>query len=71
MSSNKLEIFSQNVEVIHDWPVQTCSKDVERFLGLANYHRSFVKDFSERAEPLYKIVGKWKFQWADRKLMMT
>ena len=66
VSSNKLAMSSQNVQVIHDWPVPTCSKDVERFLGLANYHRSFVKDFSKRAEPLYRLVGKGKFQWTDR-----
>ena len=66
VSSNKRAMPSQNVQFNHDWPVPTCSKDVERFLGLANYHRSFIKDLSERTEPLYRLVGKGKFQWANR-----
>ena len=32
-------------------------------MGLANYHRTFVKDFSKLAEPLYRITGKRKFVW--------
>ena len=38
------------------------SKDVERFLGLANYHRSFIKNFAHIAVPLYKVTGKQEFQ---------
>ena len=34
-------------------------------MGLANYHRSFVKDFSRIAEPLYSVVGKKKFMWGE------
>ena len=66
MSSNrKLALSSQNAQVIHDLPVPACLKDIKRLLGLTNYHRSFVKDFSKRAEPLYRLVGKGKFQWDD------
>jgi hypothetical protein len=36
---------------------------VERFLGFANYHRSFIKDFAKISGPLYEITGKAKLQW--------
>ena len=40
-----------------------CSKDVVRFADLANYHRSFVKNFSELgAAPLYQVLDNHKFQ---------
>jgi hypothetical protein len=41
------------------------TKHVERFLGFANYHRSFIKDFAKISGPLYEIAGKTKFQWKE------
>ena len=48
-----------DIQTVNNWPTPKCSKDVERFAGLANYHRVIVKNFSELAAP----VGKHKFQW--------
>ncbi len=60
---------ARDTETVSTWPKPNCSKDVERFMGLANYHRNFVKNFAELAEPLYRIVGKNKYQWADEQEM--
>ena len=38
--------------------------DVERFLGLANYHRTFDKEFAGIAFPLYRVTGK-QFKWDE------
>ncbi len=38
-----LSMAESDVKVVEDWPTPTCSKDVQRFIGLANYHRAFVK----------------------------
>ena len=54
-----------DIQTVRNWPKPQCSKDVERFAGLANYHRGFVKDFSRLAAPLYQVVGKYKFQWGS------
>ena len=62
---NKMAMTEEDCEVVQSWPTPTCSKDVERFMGLANYHRSFVKNFSELAEPLYSVVGKYNFKWGQ------
>ena len=69
VSGNKLAMSAQNTQVIMDWPKPTCSKDVEKFMGLANYHRAFVNDFSKLAEPLYWVVGKGKFVWSKEQEM--
>ncbi len=47
VSHDSLEIADQDVVTVKNWPVPSCSKDVERFLGLVNYHRVFVPDFAE------------------------
>ena len=62
ISNDKLSVTDADIQSVALWPVPACSKDVERFMGLANYHRSFIKNFSQLADPLYRVVGKKKFQ---------
>ena len=40
-------------------------KDVQKFLGLANYYRRFVKDFAKIARPLYEMTRK-ENKWSRR-----
>ena len=63
VSSNCIAMSDIDIQTVKNWPTPKCSKDVERFAGLANYHRAFVKNFSELAAPLYQVEGKHKFQW--------
>ena len=65
VTGDSLCMSDKDTAVVDTWPVPKSSKDVERFMGLANYHRSFVKDFSRIAEPLYSVVGKKKFMWGE------
>jgi len=52
------------VEGITNWPTPTKVKDVQSFLGLANFYRRFVKDFSKIAAPLHKLTRKdQKWEW--------
>ena len=42
-------------------------KDMQKFLGLANYYRQFVKDFAKIAKPLHEIMRKEiKWNWGER-----
>jgi len=42
-------------------------KYVQKFLGLANYYRRFVKDFAKIARPLYEMMRKEnKWSWRER-----
>ena len=42
-------------------------KDVQKFLGLANYYRQFVKDFAKIAKLLHEITRKeTKWNWGER-----
>ena len=40
-------------------------KEVERFLGFANYHRSFIKDFAKIAASLKRNTSKNPFEWKE------
>src|ERR1700724_2672312 len=54
------------LESIARWAVPTKVKEVQSFLGLANYYRRFIKDFSKIATPLHKLTRKdHPWSWTD------
>ena len=62
---NSKEMWETDIETVRYWPLPLSSKDVERFLVLANYHRAFIRDFARIAVPLYRITGKKEFVWEE------
>ena len=69
VSNNSLEMSNSDIKVVKDWTTPKCSKDVERFLGLANYHRGFIKDFARLAVPLYRVTGQKNFIWGEEQVL--
>ena len=54
------------ITAVSNWPAPLCKKDVQRFLGLANYYRRFIKGFADIAKPLQRLVEKNSlFEWTD------
>jgi len=46
------------------WPKPKNIKDVRKFLGLANYYRRFIKNFTQVARPMNMLIRKnIKWQW--------
>jgi len=48
----------EKVEGVLNWPVPRNVKEVQKFLGFANYYRRFIKDFARIAAPLHMLVRK-------------
>jgi len=60
-----VEIQKEKVEGVLNWPVPKNVKEVQKFLGLANYYRRFIKDFARIAALLHVLVRKeqkWKWE---------
>ncbi|RLM74197.1 hypothetical protein C2845_PM15G12530 [Panicum miliaceum] len=54
------------VQIIQQWPVPTCVKDVRSFLGMAGYYRRFVKMFGLISKPLTSLLKKGQiFVWNE------
>ncbi|VDH93239.1 Hypothetical predicted protein [Mytilus galloprovincialis] len=60
-----MAIGSEYVEVVKKWKVPTTTREVEQFLGFANYHRTFIKNFADLSYPLYQLTGKKPYKWRD------
>jgi len=60
-----VEMQKEKVEGVLNWPALRNVKEVQKFLGLANYYRRFIKDFARIAAPLHVLVRKeqkWKWE---------
>ena len=61
-----IRIPVKKIEAIQKWPRPMNTKQIESFLGLANYHREFIHQFSEKAASLYALTGpKAEFVWGE------
>ena len=55
------------VKAIMEWPVLKKVKDVQSFLGLANFYWRSVEGFSKIATPLNKLIRKdQSWEWMDQ-----
>ena len=61
---NGIEMEEEKVDGVLSWPEPKNVKDIRKFLGLANYYRRFIKDFTQVARPINVLTRKdIKWQW--------
>ena len=60
IGSGGIKMQEEKVAGVLKWPRPKTVKEVQKFLGLANYYRLFVKDFAKIAKPMHKLVRKDK-----------
>jgi hypothetical protein len=57
----------EKTKAIEEWPVPQNVKDVQRFMGLANYYRRFIDQFAKIAAPLHALTRKEKiWEWTPK-----
>jgi len=62
-----IKMEREKVKEVLEWPTPKCVKDVQKFLGLANYYRQFIEGFATVARPLYDLVKKdKKWEWTEK-----
>ncbi len=68
VSSGNVRMDPSKIQAVINWP-QPCSvKEVQRFLGFANFYRRFIRNFSAIAEPLTALTKKASspIKWTER-----
>jgi len=62
-----IKMEKEKVKGVLEWPTLRCIKDMQKFLGLANYYRRFIEGFAMVARPLHDLVKKdKKWDWTER-----
>jgi len=63
----EIKMEEEKVKEVLDWLIPKKVKDIQKFLGLANYYQWFIKDFVSIARSLHDMVKKdQKCDWMKR-----
>jgi hypothetical protein len=68
ISENRVEMDPVKVAGVAEWPEPSNKREVQSFLGFANFYRQFIKDFSHHARPLFNLTkNEQKRPWGSSK----
>ena len=66
ISHNSVSMDPKKVKDVVEWPRPEDKRDVQSFLGFANFYRRFIEDFSKIARPLFDLTKKdVEFVWSE------
>ena len=56
--SEGIRIKEKKLKVVLDWLISKLVKNIQKFLGLTNYYKRFVKEFVKIVKLLHKLIKK-------------
>lgn len=66
ISEGEVRMDLVKVAGVTEWPTPTTKKEVQSFLGFANFYRHFIEGFSHHAKPLFELTKKdRKWSWEE------
>ncbi len=70
ISSGGVALDERKVQAIINWPRPLTIKELQRFLGFANFYRRFIRNFSTTAAPLTSMFkkGQQRLVWTPTAL---
>ena len=67
ITPGKISMDPEKVRSVIEWPSPKNVKELQAFLGLGNYYRKYIKDYSAVATPLFALLKKdTKYEWLDQ-----
>ena len=65
VGKGQIQMEQEKIKAVKEWKTPMKVKDVESFLGFANFYRHFIQNFSHTAKPLNKLKGKKEWKWEE------
>jgi hypothetical protein len=66
VSKGKMRMDLVKVAGVTEWLTPTTKKEVQSFLGFANFYCQFIEGFSQHVKPLFELTKKErKWSWAE------
>lgn len=67
ITKHGIEVDASKTDAVRTFPRPKTQRDVRSFLGLCNYYRRFIENFSKIATPLNQLLQKEaKFVWTEK-----
>uniref|UniRef100_A0A146SAR5 Gypsy retrotransposon integrase-like protein 1 n=1 Tax=Fundulus heteroclitus TaxID=8078 RepID=A0A146SAR5_FUNHE len=67
LSPGQISMDPAKVRAVTEWPAPSDRKQLQRFLGFANFYRRFIRSYSQVAAPLHALTSsKVKFAWNEQ-----
>ena len=65
VSEDNIQMDPTKVSAVTGWPTPSTRKQLQQFLGFANFYRRFIRNFSSVAAPLHALTSsKARFLWS-------
>jgi len=63
-----VKMDQRRVDTIKDWPTPTTVRELQVFLGFANFYRRFIAGYSKIAAPMTSLLkgGKQNIDWGEK-----
>jgi len=61
----QVKMEQEKIKAVKEWKTLMKIKDIESFLGFANFYRRFIQNFSYTVKPLNKLKGKKEWEWKE------
>ena len=58
ISYKEVKMDEEKIQAIKEIQAPENIKQLQRFLGICNYYRKFIKNFAEIASPIYNLLKK-------------
>ncbi|KAI5615887.1 hypothetical protein C0J50_8736 [Silurus asotus] len=67
ISAKGIQMDEEKVKAVREWPVPESIKELQRFLGFANFYRRFIQGYSQITAPLTSLLrGKARtLKWTE------
>lgn len=57
-SGDGVRVDPVKVKTVQEWPTPRSVKNIQEFVGFANFYRRFVDGYSNKAAPMYRLLKK-------------
>jgi len=65
VGKEQVKMEQEKIKAVKEWKTPTKVKDVESFLGFANFYQRFIHNFSYTARLLNELKSKKEWKWEE------
>jgi hypothetical protein len=65
ISYSQIQMDYAKTQAIDKWQIPQMKKELQSFLGFANYYQRFIEGYCDIVKPLTTLTGKTPWNWKE------